>query len=80
MSSFELITESSRDKASEVSDFISKLNKRARENVVFEHGLFYGALGRNRVCCYLHEDISIQPSDIHGILYEGFKESVSEKY
>lgn len=67
-------------KAEEVTKLIARLNRRARQNVVFEHGLFIGALGRDRVCCLLQEGVTEQESDIHGILYEGFKESVSEKF
>lgn len=67
-------------RAEEVTKMIAILNRRARQNVVFEHGLFIGALGRDRVCCLLQEGVTEQESDIHGILYEGFKESVTEKF
>lgn len=67
-------------KAEDVTKLTTMLNRRARQNVVFEHGLFIGALGRDRVCCLLQEEVAEQESDIHGILYEGFKESVSEKF
>ena len=63
-----------------VCDILDKLHTRARQNVVFEHGLFIGALGRDRVCCLLQEDTKEKPSDIDGILYVGFKKSVKETF
>jgi len=41
---------------------------RARQNVVFELGLFVGALGRERVCA-LHKGNIELPSDFNGVLY-----------
>ena len=43
--------------------------KRARQNVVFEHGLLMGLLGRERTCAIVKSDLEI-PSDIKGMLYE----------
>ena len=63
-----------------VCDILDNLHTRARQNVVFEHGLFIGALGRDRVCCLLQEDTKEKPSDIDGILYVGFKKSVKETF
>ena len=42
---------------------------RARQNVVFEHGLLIGLLGRERTCAIIKSDIEI-PSDIRGMLFE----------
>lgn len=42
--------------------------RRARQNVVFEMGLFFGKLSRGRVCALLHPDVE-RPSDIEGIVY-----------
>ena len=42
---------------------------RARQNVVFEHGMLIGKLGRGRVCALLKGDIE-KPSDISGIIYK----------
>lgn len=42
---------------------------RARQNVVFEHGLLIGLLGRSRTCAIVSGGVEI-PSDIQGILYE----------
>lgn len=42
---------------------------RARQNVVFEHGLLIGLLGRDRTCAVIKGDLEI-PSDISGMLHE----------
>lgn len=41
---------------------------RARQNVVFELGFFFGALGRGRVCVLYEEGVEL-PSDIEGLVY-----------
>ena len=51
--------------------------KRARQNVVLEFGYFIGLLGRDRVCCLYKGDVEL-PSDMHGIVYISFKESVND--
>lgn len=43
--------------------------KRARQNVVFEHGMLVGLLGPDRVCAIVRGDIEI-PSDLSGVLYK----------
>lgn len=53
------------------------LNSRARQNVILELGYFLGKLGRKNVCCLLKGDIEL-PSDMEGIIYKQFKESVRE--
>jgi predicted nucleotide-binding protein len=50
---------------------------RARQNVVLEFGFFMGLLGRDRVCC-LHKGNVELPSDMHGIVYIPFQESITE--
>ena len=45
-----------------------KLHQRARQNVIFELGYFFGKLGRKNVCALLKGDIE-RPSDSDGILY-----------
>jgi predicted nucleotide-binding protein len=62
------------------NDIFAKLVTRPRQNVTFEHGLFVGVLGRDRVCCLLHKEVRERPSDIHGILYVPFEESVEDKF
>jgi hypothetical protein len=42
---------------------------RARQNVIFEHGLLIGLLGRERTCAIIKGDLEI-PSDIRGMVYE----------
>ena len=41
---------------------------RARQNVVYEHGLFQGYLGRKRIIV-LRKDDTMLPSDISGVVY-----------
>lgn len=45
-----------------------ELSPRARQNVVFEMGHFFGRLGRNNVCALLYPEVE-RPSDIDGIVY-----------
>lgn len=61
-----------------VTKIFENLHERARQNVVFELGLFIGALGRENVCCLLQKDVKERPSDIDGILYKSFDRSVTE--
>jgi predicted nucleotide-binding protein len=53
------------------------MKQRARQNVVLEFGYFMGKLSRTRVCCLYKGDIEL-PSDMHGIVYISFKESLNE--
>ncbi|MCY8391139.1 nucleotide-binding protein [Bacillus haynesii] len=50
---------------------------RARQNVIFELGFFYGKLGRSNVCCILRSNVE-KPSDIDGIAYLQYNQSVEE--
>ena len=43
--------------------------QRARQNVVFEHGLLIGLLGRSRTCALVLGELE-EPSDIGGMLHE----------
>lgn len=45
------------------------LHPRARQNVVFEHGLFAGRFSHSRVCAIRSGDVEI-PSDLHGVVYK----------
>jgi len=56
---------------------ILTIKRRARQNVVLEFGYFIGKLGRDRVCCLYKGDVEL-PSDMHGIVYIQFKDSVNE--
>lgn len=60
--------------------FLTMLNlkPRARQNVVLEFGYFIGLLDRDRVCCLLKGDVE-KPSDMDGIVYVPFKDSVKER-
>lgn len=59
-----LYTKCDEGKAVEVVD----LKPRARQNVVFEHGLMCGLLGRKRVVALVEEGVEI-PGDLNGIVY-----------
>lgn len=54
-----------------------KKEYRARPNVIFEFGYFVGKLGRSRVCCLYTGDVSL-PSDISGMIYKKFTNSIEE--
>lgn len=54
-----------------------KLLPRARQNVVFEFGMFVGKLGRDRVCCLYTGNVEL-PSDLEGLVYVQLKGSVNE--
>ena len=56
------------------SDIVEKV---ARQNVILEFGYFIGRLGRDHVCCLYKGDVQL-PSDMHGIVYVPFKNSVKE--
>lgn len=43
-------------------------NKRARQNVIFEHGFLIGRLGRERVCVIMDDNVE-KPSDSDGLVY-----------
>ena len=53
----------------------TRLHFRARQNVVFELGYFYGALGRKNVCCLKKGEIE-QPSDHQGIVYVSYDDGL----
>ena len=46
----------------------TELNKRARQNVVFEHGYMIAKLGRNKVIALVEKDVEV-PGDLGGIVY-----------
>lgn len=54
-----------------------ELKYRARQNVLFELGFFYGKLGRSNVCCILKSNVE-KPSDIDGLAYLQYSQSVEE--
>lgn len=73
-----------RDKKKSRTDVINEifgvLKKRARENVVFELGLFIGAIPRDKVCYLLQKDVTATPSNMDGVLHEPFGKSVSDTF
>ena len=57
----------------------NELRARARQNVIFELGFFFGRLGRDRVAVLLEPGVE-QPSDIAGLVYIPVDPSGSWKY
>ncbi|MCW4017175.1 MAG: nucleotide-binding protein [Candidatus Bathyarchaeota archaeon] len=57
-----------------------KLQGRARQNVVFELGLFIGALGRKKVCYLKQKNVMDTPSDLNGVLYKEFEKEAREVF
>ena len=57
--------------------FLKTAHNRPRQNVILEFGYFVGKLGRDRVTCLLKKPVE-QPSDMQGIVYLSFKESLTE--
>jgi len=53
--------------------------KRPRQNVILELGFFIGSLGRKRVCAIYKKGVEI-PSNISGVLYKPFTNSINELY
>jgi predicted nucleotide-binding protein len=58
-------------------EFLKNAQIRPRQNVILEFGFFTGKLGRGRITCLLKKPVE-QPSDMQGIVYLCFKESLTE--
>jgi len=56
-----------------------KLNSRARQNVVFEHGFLMGKIGRSNVCALVKGDTET-PNDISGVVYVSMDSADAWKY
>ena len=59
---------------------LEQLDGRARQNVLFELGLFIGALGRENVCFLKQKNLKEIPSDLNGVLYKEFEKNVDETF
>ncbi len=46
----------------------TEYKSRARQNVIFEHGIFVGKLGRDHVCALFNGELE-PPSDLNGVMY-----------
>lgn len=44
------------------------IKKRARQNVIFEHGYLNAKIGRNKVCALVENQVEI-PNDLAGVIY-----------
>jgi len=76
----ELLMEPEKINVKSIQMLLSNFKPRSRQNVVFEHGLFIGALGRDRVCCLLQSGSQEKQTDIDGIVYVQFKENIFETF
>lgn len=65
---FAIILLTDDDKGNCKEEAQTRLNDRARQNVIFEMGYFYGKIGRGRVVALLSEGVE-KPGDIDGIVY-----------
>jgi predicted nucleotide-binding protein len=63
--------------SSAIDALLNDFEPRARQNVIFEMGYFWGLLERKRVCCLLKGNVQ-KPSDTEGIVYMSFENSVEE--
>jgi predicted nucleotide-binding protein len=75
-----LVWDRKKTKVEAISEICNIFGRRGRQNVIFELGLFIGALGRERVCCLLQKDITDAPSDMDGVLHEAFDSSVTDAF
>lgn len=55
------------------------LKPRARQNVIFEHGLLIGKIGRQNVVALVKGDVEI-PNDISGVVYKSMDAGSAWKY
>ena len=63
-----------------LSKVLGSLEGRARQNVLFEMGLFMGALGRENVRFLKQKSLKDIPSDIDGVLCKYFDKTVEENF
>lgn len=57
-----------------------ELKGRARQNVLFELGLFIGALGKENICYLKQRGLTDIFSDVHGVLYIEFDQKIDEAF
>lgn len=55
----------------------SNAQPRARQNVILELGILIAELGREKVMILKKENVEI-PSDVNGVIYKGYKNSLKE--
>ncbi|CAC13246.1 predicted coding region [Mycoplasmopsis pulmonis] len=72
---FDLLTPD--DKGYSNLDGESKTLPRARQNVIFEMGMLYGKLPKNKIMILNKNDVEL-PSDINGMIYKSFKNDIKE--
>jgi predicted nucleotide-binding protein len=60
-----------------IDNILSNFEPRARQNVIFEMGYFWGLLERKKVCCLVKGNVQ-KPSDTEGIVYIRFENSIND--
>ncbi len=60
-----------------IKDGEGAIHKRARQNVILEMGMLLAFMGREKVSILRHEDVEM-PSDISGVIYIPFRNSLDE--
>jgi len=60
------------------ASIMDPLQPRARQNVIFELGFFFGLRGRDNVCVLYERGVEL-PSDVQGLMYKPLDEAASWK-
>jgi predicted nucleotide-binding protein len=61
----------------DTDSLLNQFEARARQNAIFEMGYLFALVGRSRVCCLLQGEMQ-NPTDIDGVEYKHFNESILE--
>ena len=74
---FKWAEDNSEAAATAIKKMFEMYKDRARQNVVLEFGYFIGKLSREKICCLYKGNIEL-PSDMHGVCYVHFDNSINE--
>lgn len=74
---FKWAEDNSEAAAAAIKTMFEMYKDRARQNVVLEFGYFIGKLSREKICCLYKGNIEL-PSDMHGVCYVHFNNSINE--
>jgi predicted nucleotide-binding protein len=76
---FAIVLLSCDDQGKSQEDPPTELKPRARQNVILELGLFFGSLGRGKVCAVYEKGLEL-PSDLQGLAYVEYDQVGKWKY